>query len=180
MLRPAVSRKPRRLVALGSGCYHRSLSQARPPGTASVQDREADGMKIHEYQAQRLFAAYGVPVNPGEATDDPEEAIRIAARLGPPVVVKAQVLAGGRGKAGGIRRAETAEEAGRLSRAILSMTIRGGRVSRVMVARAVDIEREHYLGITVDRAHRRAGVRVPEADRRRRRRPRGGCHVRRQ
>lgn len=111
-------------------------------------------MKIHEYQAQRLLDAYGIPVNPGEATDDPEEARRIAARIGFPVVVKAQVLTGGRGKAGGIRKAGSGEEVVVAAREILGMTIKGIPVSKVMIVRAADIAREHYLGITVDRARK--------------------------
>jgi succinyl-CoA synthetase beta subunit len=113
-------------------------------------------VKIHEHQAQRLLGSYGVPVNPGEATDDPAEAVRIAGRIGYPVVLKAQVLTGGRGKAGGVRKAGTPAEVAATARAILDMAVKGNRVSSVMVARAVTIEREHYLGITVDRSRKRA------------------------
>jgi succinyl-CoA synthetase beta subunit len=111
-------------------------------------------MKIHEYQGQRLLSSYGIPVNPGEATDDPEEAGRIAAPIGFPVVVKAQVLTGGRGKAGGIRKAGSGAEVVVAARAILGMTIKGIPVAKVMVVKAADISREHYLGITVDRARK--------------------------
>ena len=113
-------------------------------------------MKIHEYQAQRLLDSYGIPVNPGEATDDPEEARRIATRIGFPVVVKAQVLTGGRGKAGGIRKVGSPEEVSSAARSILRMSIKGIAVSKVMIVKAAAIDREHYLGITVDRARKRA------------------------
>jgi succinyl-CoA synthetase beta subunit len=113
-------------------------------------------VKIHEYQARRLLASYGIPVNPGDVADDADGARRIAERLGLPVVVKAQVLTGGRGKAGGVKLASSAVEAGESARSILGMSIKGNRVSRVLVAKAVPIEREHYLGITVDRSRKRA------------------------
>ena len=112
-------------------------------------------MKIHEYQARRLMAGYGIPVDPGEATDNPEEARRTAERTGFPVVVKAQVLTGGRGKAGGVKLASSPQEVERLARQILGLTIKGNPVTRVMVVKAADIAREHYIGLTVDRARKR-------------------------
>jgi succinyl-CoA synthetase beta subunit len=113
-------------------------------------------VKIHEYQARELIASYGVPVNPGDATDSPEEARRIAERAGLPVMVKAQVLTGGRGKAGGVKKADTADEAESLARKILAMSIKGYPVTKVLIVRALPIYREHYLGITVDRTRKRA------------------------
>jgi succinyl-CoA synthetase beta subunit len=108
-------------------------------------------LNLHEYQAKELFRAAGLPVPPGEVAETPEEALAIAGRLGYPVVVKAQVLIGGRGKAGGVKvtgnPAELAREAGR----ILGMPIRGFTVGRVLVTPSADIEREFYAGVVLDR-----------------------------
>jgi succinyl-CoA synthetase beta subunit len=112
-------------------------------------------MKLHEYQSKRLFARHGVPIPQGDVAGSPEEARQIASRLGGKVVVKAQVLVGGRGKAGGIRVASGADEAGRLAGQILGMEIKGLRVEKVLVDRAADIQQEIYLGIVLDRAARR-------------------------
>ena len=108
-------------------------------------------MKIHEHQARALFARYGIETNPGKVAGSPEEAFRAAGETGCPVVVKAQVLAGGRGKAGGVKLARTPVEAREAARAILGLTIKGFPVHKVLVARALDIGKEYYLGITVDR-----------------------------
>src|SRR5947209_8635984 len=94
----------------------------------------------------------GVPIPPGEVAATREEARDIAARIGKPVVVKAQVLTGGRGKAGGVKLAATPENAEEVARAILGMDIRGHIVRRVLVADAADIEREIYFGAIMDRA----------------------------
>ncbi len=80
-------------------------------------------MKLHEYQSKRIFAQYGVPIPEGEVASSPQEARAIAERIGGPVVVKAQVLVGGRGKAGGIKLARTPDEAERLADQILSMAV---------------------------------------------------------
>jgi succinyl-CoA synthetase beta subunit len=108
-------------------------------------------MKIHEYQARELFSAYGIPVNHGEVARTPEEAKAIAAKVGKMVVVKAQVHVGGRGKAGGVKLAKTPDEAHEKAEAILGMDIKGFTVDRVLVADAVDIKAEYYLGFTVNR-----------------------------
>ena len=113
-------------------------------------------MKLHEYQSKRLFARYGVPIPSGEVAASPEEAQEIAAQLGGKVVVKAQVLVGGRGKAGGIKVAKDAAEAGRLAGQILGIEIKGLPVEKVLIDEAADIEQEIYLGIVLDRAARRA------------------------
>ena len=113
-------------------------------------------MKLHEYQSKRLFARYGVPIPSGEVAASPEEAQEIAAQLGGKVVVKAQVLVGGRGKAGGIKVAKDAAEAGRLAGQILGIEIKGLPVKKVLIDEAADIEQEIYLGIVLDRAARRA------------------------
>ncbi len=112
-------------------------------------------MKLHEYQSKRVFAQYGVPIPPGKVATTPEEVEAIAREFGGPVAVKAQVLVGGRGKAGGIKLARTPGEAREVAQAILSMTIKGLPVRKVLVDPAVDIAQEIYLGITNDRAARR-------------------------
>ena len=109
-------------------------------------------MKLHEYQSKRIFAQYGVPIPEGDVAATPEEARAIAERLGGPVVVKSQVLVGGRGKAGGIELARTPEEAEKLAAQILSLQIKGLPVRKVLVDQAADIRQEIYLGIVVDRA----------------------------
>ncbi|MDR5708579.1 MAG: ADP-forming succinate--CoA ligase subunit beta [Armatimonadota bacterium] len=110
-------------------------------------------MKLHEYQAKQLFRTYGIPVQRDAVIEHPEEIPGLSLRY--PLVLKAQVLVGGRGKAGGIQLARTPEEAVERARAILGMEIRGERVRRVLVAEAVEIEQEHYLAFTVDRSARR-------------------------
>jgi succinyl-CoA synthetase beta subunit len=112
-------------------------------------------MNIHEYQAKELFAAAGIPVPRGRVAHTPAEARAIAAELGGKVVIKAQVHAGGRGKAGGIKLAGSPDEAEAKAKAILGMSIKGLVVKRVLVAEQLDIEHEHYLGIVLDRTRRR-------------------------
>lgn len=112
-------------------------------------------MKLHEFQSKQLFARYGIPIPRGKVATSPEEARAIAKELGKPVVVKAQVLVGGRGKAGGIRLARTPEEAEQVAEQILSMTLKGLPVRRVLVDEAAEIQAELYLGLTIDRARRR-------------------------
>ena len=108
-------------------------------------------MKLHEYQSKRIFAQYGVPIPQGDVATTPEQARQIAARLGKRVVIKAQVLVGGRGKAGGIRLADHPDEAERVADQILGMTIKGLTVKKVLVDEAADIATEIYLGIVIDR-----------------------------
>jgi len=112
-------------------------------------------VKLHEYQSKRLFAAHGVPIPRGDVAATPEEARRIAEELGGTVVVKSQVLVGGRGKAGGIRLARTPDEAEVVAGEILGMEIKGLPVRKVLLDEAADIHQEIYLGIVVDRANRR-------------------------
>jgi len=111
-------------------------------------------VKLHEYQSKRIFAKYGIPIPEGDVATSAAEARQIAQRLGGSVVVKSQVLVGGRGKAGGIKVAKNADEAEALADQILGMTIKGLKVDRVLVDRAADIREEIYLGITIDRAKR--------------------------
>ncbi len=115
-------------------------------------------MKLHEFQSKAILARYGIPMPAGEVTDTVAGAASIAERLGTRVAVKAQVLVGGRGKAGGIRLAGSPREAEEAAAAILGMTIRGLSVSRVLVEEAAEVERELYLGLTVDRAAGRVRV----------------------
>ena len=111
-------------------------------------------MKLHEYQAKSFLREFGIPVPEGEVAATPGEARKIAGRIGFPVMVKAQVLVGGRGKAGGVKMARDADEAEARARDIIGMKIKGIEVQRVLVARAVDIQSEFYVSLTVDRAAR--------------------------
>ena len=120
-------------------------------------------MKIHEYQARGIFAKYGLPVPEFEVATTPEEVRAAAEKLGGPVVVKAQVHVGGRGKAGGVKLASGPDEAEGHARAILGMSIKGLTVDKVLVAPAVDIEREYYVGLVVDRASKRPVCMVTDA-----------------
>ncbi len=113
-------------------------------------------MKLHEYQSKRLFAKYGVPIPRGEVASTPAEARRIAEELGGTVVVKSQVLVGGRGKAGGIKLAHSPDEAYQVADQILGMQIKGLTVKKVLLDEASDIQKEIYLGIVIDRVGRRA------------------------
>jgi succinyl-CoA synthetase beta subunit len=109
---------------------------------------------LYEYQAKDLFAAHGVPVLPGRTVETAEAAGAAAAELGTAVVVKAQVKTGGRGKAGGVKLAETPEEAAEKASAILGMDIKGHTVHRVLVTEASDIAEEYYFSFLLDRSNR--------------------------
>jgi succinyl-CoA synthetase beta subunit len=109
---------------------------------------------LYEYQAKELFAAHGVPVLPGRTVETAEEARAAAAELGTAVVVKAQVKTGGRGKAGGVKLAETPEEAKEKAAAILGMDIKGHTVHQVLVTEASDIAEEYYFSFLLDRSNR--------------------------
>ena len=112
-------------------------------------------MKLHEYQSKSIFAKFGIPIPKGSVATTATEARQIAEELGGRVVVKSQVLVGGRGKAGGIRLAKSPKEAEELATQILGMTIKGLPVRKVLIDEAANIEQEIYLGITNDRAARR-------------------------
>ena len=112
-------------------------------------------MKLHEYQSKQIFAKYGIPIPQGRVAATADEAKQIAKELGGRVVIKSQVLVGGRGKAGGIRLAKSPDEAAELADKILTMEIKGLPVRKVLVDEAANIETEIYLGITNDRAARR-------------------------
>ncbi len=113
-------------------------------------------MKLHEYQAKEIFGAYGIPVQKGTVIDRPEKIDEVAVKY--PVVLKAQVLVGGRGKAGGIKLAANPEEARAKAAQILGMDIKGEKVRRLLVVEAANIAAEYYLAFTIDRSARRLVV----------------------
>lgn len=116
-------------------------------------------MKIHEFQAKQILSKFGVHIPKGEVAESPERAREIAENIGSRVVVKAQIHAGGRGKGGGVKLANSSEEAEKLAGEILGMTLvthqtgpEGKLVKRILVEEALDIEKELYIGIVIDRA----------------------------
>ncbi len=122
-------------------------------------------MKIHEHQAKELFSAYNIPVPPGKATADPEKARDIAEEIGLPIVVKAQVHAGGRGKAGGIKLVNSPDEAKEVATKLLGNPLvthqtgaKGTIVKEVLIEKATDIANELYIGLTVDRSRNRLAI----------------------
>jgi succinyl-CoA synthetase beta subunit len=120
-------------------------------------------VNIHEYQAKEIFRAAGIPIPPGEVATTAAEAEAIARKFGGTVVVKAQVHAGGRGKAGGVKLAKTPEEARSVAEKILRLTIKDLPVQKVLVTPAADIASEAYVGIIVDRARKKAVFMVSAA-----------------
>ena len=112
-------------------------------------------MDLYEYQGKQLFARFGIPVSDGRVAETPAEARNAAEALGGPVVVKAQVLTGGRGKAGGIKLAATPDEAETHAAGILGLDIRGHVVRRLWVEKASEIASEYYLSLTFDRSAKR-------------------------
>jgi succinyl-CoA synthetase beta subunit len=113
-------------------------------------------MDLYEYQGKELFKRFGIPVSEGRLATTPEEARKAAEELGGQVVVKAQVLTGGRGKAGGIKLADGPDEAEEHAKAILGMDINGHVVRKLWIESASDIEREYYLSLTFDRGEKQA------------------------
>ncbi len=120
-------------------------------------------MNIHEYQAKEIFRRHGIPIPPGEVATTAADAEKIAAKFGGTVVVKAQVHAGGRGKAGGVKLAKSPAEAREIAEKILKLTIKDLPVQRVLVTPAADIVTEAYVGIIVDRASKKAVFMVSPA-----------------
>ena len=131
------------------------LNSVLNPGAEQNQLRQ-DGelMDLFEYQAKALFAKHDVPTTPGNVADTAEEAEKVAAEIGKPVVVKAQVKTGGRGKAGGVKLAENSTEAKARAEDILGLDIKGHIVKKLLVAEASDIKEEYYISFLLDRANR--------------------------
>ena len=111
-------------------------------------------MKLYEHEAKKIFAKYGIPIPKGEVATTPTQAREIAAKLNVLAIVKAQILVAGRGKAGGILFADTPEEAELAAKKLLGAEIKGVRVPSVVIEEKVSVQKELYLGITVDRAQR--------------------------
>ncbi|TME95624.1 MAG: succinate--CoA ligase subunit beta, partial [Chloroflexi bacterium] len=112
-------------------------------------------MDLFEYQGKQYFARFGIPVSPGGVADTVDEAVTQADRVGYPVVAKAQVQVGGRGKAGGIKLANNADEVRTHAANILGMDIKGHMVKRLWIERASDIAHEYYASFTLDRGARK-------------------------
>jgi succinyl-CoA synthetase beta subunit len=112
-------------------------------------------MKLHEYQSKQIFSRYGIPIPKGRVAATASEARQIAEELGGRVVIKSQVLVGGRGKAGGVKLARDPQEAEQLATQILGMEIKGLPVRKVLVDEAAAIDQEIYFAITNDRAARK-------------------------
>ncbi|NLO72100.1 MAG: ADP-forming succinate--CoA ligase subunit beta [Porphyromonadaceae bacterium] len=108
-------------------------------------------MKIHEYQAKEIFSRYGIPVTRETVCYTPDEVVAAAEKSGYPCVVKAQVLTGGRGKAGGVKLVKNKEEAREAATSILGMDIKGYTVEKVLLAEGVKFQSEIYVGLTIDR-----------------------------
>jgi len=108
-------------------------------------------MKLLEYEAKEYFKKYGIPTPGGRMVESPEEAREYVESLGKPVVIKVQLPVGGRGKAGGVKFADSSEEASNVARQLLGMTIKGLKVEKLYVEEKVDIVNEIYLGVTIDR-----------------------------
>jgi succinyl-CoA synthetase beta subunit len=120
-------------------------------------------MKIHEYQAKEIFARAGIPVPSGKVASTVAQAVEIAESTSRPVMVKAQVHVGGRGKAGGIQYAENVEAVRVWAQKILGMDIKGLKVGKVLITEAVDILTESYVGIIIDRASKSPVIMVSPA-----------------
>jgi succinyl-CoA synthetase beta subunit len=121
-------------------------------GRCSGKRQEKCKLKLHEYQSKDRFADFGIPIPRGKVAQSPDEAFSAAREIGGSVVIKAQVHVGGRGKAGGVKLANTPEEAYAAAAAILGMNIKGLTVNRILIDPASDIQQEIYLAITNDRA----------------------------
>ena len=152
--------------------HHRpTVGRTRRPARRDRNHHHEDAVNLHEYQARALLKAAGIPMLDGDVASTPTEAESIARRLGGAVVIKAQVHAGGRGKAGGVKLARNPGEALDHAAEILGMSIKGLEVHKVLVVPAADIATESYLGLIMDREIAAAGV---HGELRRRYRHRGG------
>ncbi len=108
-------------------------------------------MRLYEYEAKRLFTKFGIPITSGEVIETPLQAKTFAEKLDRPVVLKAQILSGGRGKAGGVKFADNPEEAQRKAEELFATRIKGFPVDKILVDEKLGIEKEFYLGVTIDR-----------------------------
>ena len=138
-----------RSVSLGAPLESDSPGAVSP---SAVSYEDGRRLKLQEYRSKEILAQYGVPLQAGQVATTPDEAAAIARTIARPVVIKAQVLVGGRGKAGGVKLADTPDEAARAAEAILGMSIKGITVQTVLVAPAASIAKEFYLGLILDRA----------------------------
>jgi succinyl-CoA synthetase beta subunit len=116
--------------------------------------KEPPRLKLHEYEAKKIFAKYGIPVPKGDTATTATQAREIASKLNAPVAIKAQILVAGRGKAGGILFADTPEEAELAAEKLLGTKIKGEKVSTVLVEEKISAQKELYFGVTVDRSRR--------------------------
>src|SRR4051812_8234613 len=137
--------------APGSPSGFRPERRDEEGGSQGGQGHPGKALNLHEHQSKELFRAAGIPVPPGEVASTVEEAAQAAARFGYPVVVKAQVLIGGRGKAGGVKVVRGAEDLRRETGRILGMDIRGLTVRRVLITPSADIDRGNNAGRVLDR-----------------------------
>lgn len=115
-------------------------------------------MNVYEFQAKNIFAENNIPVLRGEVTNAPDKAVNIGNKLGYPVVVKAQVHTGGRGKAGGVQVAKNPSELEKCASKILNMHIKGLKVNFILIEQAAEIDKEFYLGIVLDRKSRKSVI----------------------
>lgn len=120
-------------------------------------------MKIHEYQAKELFEKYGIPCAGGRVATTPADALKVAREIGAPVVVKSQVHVGGRGKAGGIKLVQKIEDVEKTASSVLGMDIKGLTVKKVLIAKAMKIATEAYVGVLLDRDRKRLTFLVSSA-----------------
>jgi succinyl-CoA synthetase beta subunit len=134
--------------------FWRGKSSRHNESKPNVGDKEEQPLKLQEYMGKVLLRRAGIPVPNGEVAEAPQQAEEIARRIGP-VAVKAQVLVGGRGKAGGIKVAKAPEEARQAAEQILGMDLKGLTVEKVLVEEQVEIAQEYYAGITLDRSQHR-------------------------
>ena len=115
-------------------------------------------MKFYEYNVREIFSSEGIPISEGDLALSPSEAFEIASKIDSPVVLKSQVLTGGRGKAGGIRFADNPEEAKKIAEELYSKKIKGYSVNKILVVKKEDIKQEYYLGITINFQNRKTSL----------------------
>jgi succinyl-CoA synthetase beta subunit len=110
-------------------------------------------LRLYEFEAKKLFAKSGIPITSGEVIGSPAEARLVAEKLGKPVILKAQILSGGRGKAGGVKFANTPEETQKKAEELFAIKVKGFPVEKILVDEKLEIEKEFYLGVTIDRVN---------------------------